>query len=156
MVRNTARQAHHAARSGDNAAFHFRQAEVGAVGRNNQVAGQGNFKTTGQAVAFHSSNQRFGRWTLANTGKAAVAYIRALASLGKGFQIHTGAEGIVGPCQHAYGNAGVGIELIQSLGQRLRGFQVDGIACLGTVQSNQQHLADTFKRDKFTHGPSLL
>ena len=119
-----------------------------SLGRDQQVAGQGQLEPTGQREALDRGDQR-----LAGTlGQELVE------PLGHPFgeerlEVHPGAEAATGAGQHAGGEPVVAVELVDGGEQALAELGVDRVPLVGTVERDQQHPSSWFGQDDIAHVP---
>ncbi|GAA3418902.1 hypothetical protein GCM10022140_26090 [Rhodococcus aetherivorans] len=92
-------------------------------------------------MTFDGSDQRFARRHARKSGKAALSCFRH-HPIGKGFEIHAGAEVGTFACENPDFETVVRVQSVEGVGQRLGHLAIDGILQLRSSESNDQHAPD--------------
>src|SRR6478672_8674393 len=94
-VRHALRDAQQSARAGDEATLDLRDAESRALGRDEQVAGQGDLEAARDREALHGRDERLARGALRDAREAAIVDVGPL-SLDERTEIHARGEALAG------------------------------------------------------------
>ena len=140
-ARQPPRQALDAARVGDDAEADLRQRESGALGRDDEIAGEREFKSAAEGEAIDRGDDRLVEIEeLGQAGEAARAVIGARAlPFRRGLQIPSSAkEPIAGACQDGDASLGIVVKSTECKIKRTAGRRIDGVG-LGPVE---RHLDD--------------
>ena len=149
MVGDPLRQPDHTAARGDQVALDFRQPELGVFRGDDQVAAESQFEPAAHGEPFDGGDQRLGQLGFGQAAESASRDLRRLA-LERGFEVHTGAEGVLGAGQDTCPERGVALEFVERGGQSGRDGGVDRVAGLRPVDRDQQGAADPLGA-YFTH-----
>src|SRR4051794_1345291 len=125
------------------ASLRLGDAELRALGGDDQVTGQRDLQSTGDGEALDCGDQRLLRRLLHDPGEAAVARPWPLAG-GERLQVHAGAEALALAGDDADAELVGRVELVECGGHRLGHREIDGVPRVGSVQHDQQDSVAAF------------
>ena len=135
-----------APRGGEDRALGLGDAHFGALGSDDQIAGERDLEATGEREALDRGDQRLTRGALGDAREAAVAVPGGLA-LDERAEIHARAEEAAGAGEHAHRQAVVGVELLERVADAFGERRVDGVSHLGPVERDQEDVAAPLGED---------
>src|SRR5262245_23102420 len=152
FVGNHAWQAMHAPSTSHQSNSYFGKPQTGVVSGNNDVAGQGHFKTTAQGIAVHRRDDRLPTGgTVRNATKATLRRAHhSPAVLSRIFQVIASRKRLVTSSgQDANPDLGVTFKIVPDLVQFKVRRWVQGVHALWTVQRHDGNAALFFIRGEF-------
>ena len=134
------------ARSSEQTHADLGNAELGSLGRDDEITREGNLHATGQRETFNSCDHRLLRRSLGDPGKASVGGVGEFAC-GKIFEVHPGAETATVAGKNATRDVRVGIHFFHGSREFLSELLVHGVHGVGTVQGHDLDLAPHFTQN---------